>query len=61
MAKVKLCCFCRTPLKDREANNAEPARVNRICCDRCNAEIVVPYRMLCAISGRQTRNEQAQR
>lgn len=58
MTKKKICCFCRAPLTKYNANNAEPARAGGICCNRCNGEIVVPYRMLCAISGRQARNEQ---
>ncbi len=46
MTRRKICCFCKAPLTDRDANNAEPARTNGVCCSKCNAKIVVPYRML---------------
>lgn len=48
MTKRKLCCFCRKQLKDGEANNVKPIRERGICCDECNANIVVPYRFLMA-------------
>ena len=48
MTKVKRCCFCKTPLTQYDTNNAEPIRTGGICCNKCNENIVVPYRILMA-------------
>ena len=48
MTKVKRCCFCGAPLTKYNARNAEPIRMGGICCIKCNADIVVPFRIMMA-------------
>jgi len=38
-----ICCICKQPYEGY-GNNAEPFEVGR-CCDRCNKEFVIPYRI----------------
>lgn len=56
--KKQRCCFCGTPLTDRDVNNADPARAGGICCGKCNARIVVPYRMIVFKRAKQAQNKQ---
>ena len=42
--KDKKCCICGKPLTGF-GNNAEPVRAG-ICCDDCNANIVIPARFI---------------
>lgn len=37
------CCICEKEIK-RNGNNAEPFRKG-ICCNECNMDFVIPYRM----------------
>lgn len=38
------CCFCGVDLKPKEKNNAAPI-TNGFCCDNCNFNIIIPYRI----------------
>lgn len=48
MAKTKVlkCCFCKKVIEDGFGNNPSPLRVRGRCCNECNMNIVVPYRIL---------------
>jgi hypothetical protein len=47
---MKHCIFCKVALTDEfEGNNAEPLRNGR-CCNKCNAEIVIPVRLAAIIN-----------
>lgn len=41
--KEKVCCICNKKFKGY-GNNAMPYKEG-VCCDRCNDEIVIPYRI----------------
>tara|TARA_R100001510_G_C7466988_1_gene84959 strand:+ start:135 stop:272 length:138 start_codon:yes stop_codon:yes gene_type:complete len=38
------CCLCKEEIDDRYSNNAEPVNSGR-CCNNCNEEVVIPYRI----------------
>lgn len=42
--KEHICCICGNCYGEH-GNNAEPIVENGICCDKCNEEVVVPYRV----------------
>ena len=39
------CCFCSEDTGEF-GNNPEPLVVDGKCCDNCNMELVIPYRVL---------------
>lgn len=39
------CCFCHN-IYNNYGNNALPVKDAR-CCDKCNGEIVIPFRLGC--------------
>jgi hypothetical protein len=47
---VKVCSICQN-LFTGHGNNAQPVNDGR-CCDRCNAQVVIPARMRLAIGER---------
>ena len=49
--KENICCFCGIALTDNK-NNALPIK-SGFCCDKCNLDIVIPYRIM---SYRKSRN-----
>lgn len=44
--KVVRCCFCKKIIEDGFGNNTSPLRVTGRCCDECNKNVVIPYRIL---------------
>ena len=44
-----ICCLCNKPIPEKHGwklgNNAEPVAEGR-CCDPCDNEIVIPYRIV---------------
>lgn len=39
------CCFCGHKFSTKHMNNAEPVIKNGECCDTCNKNEVIPYRI----------------
>lgn len=39
------CCICHKEIDPKDANNAAPYVPDGLCCDKCNAELVIPARM----------------
>ena len=44
--KMVKCCFCGTKVPQEESCNPAPViEGNKRCCDECNWEVVIPYRL----------------
>lgn len=43
------CCICGKEIKMKNSNSAEPLEKGR-CCDKCNLEFVIPYRLSISLS-----------
>jgi hypothetical protein len=39
------CCLCKSPCDNQWGNNAQPV-ASGVCCNKCNASLVIPARML---------------
>ena len=45
MSENEQCCICKKKIEQKHSHNAGPYKEG-VCCEKCNYEIVVPFRML---------------
>ncbi len=45
MSENEKCCICKKKIEQKHSHNAGPYKYG-VCCEKCNYEIVVPFRTL---------------